>query len=109
MRHWMALLGSSDGGGRIYRNVRSHSPVNPVRRIFVETPASHFHLLNADSATINGMWKWWRGSTGYDMLLQHRSTVRSESRCALRLRYVHFVVSIEVAVAMCCCFTVFSC
>jgi hypothetical protein len=35
-------------------------------------------------------------------------TVRSESRCALRLRYVELVVSIEVAVAVCCCFTVFS-
>jgi hypothetical protein len=37
------------------------------------------------------------------------NTVRSESRCSLRLRYVDFVVSIEVAVAVCCCFTVFSC
>jgi hypothetical protein len=38
-----------------------------------------------------------------------RSTVRSESRCALRLRYVDFIVSIEAAVEVCCCFTVFSC
>jgi hypothetical protein len=36
-------------------------------------------------------------------------TVRSEIRCALRLRYVDLVVSVEVAVAVCCCFTVFSC
>jgi hypothetical protein len=36
------------------------------------------------------------------------STVRSESRCALRLQYVHLVVSIEVAVEVCCCLTVFS-
>jgi hypothetical protein len=36
-------------------------------------------------------------------------TVRSESRCALRLQYVGLVVSIEVAVAVCCCYTVFSC
>jgi hypothetical protein len=36
-------------------------------------------------------------------------TVRSEIRCALRLRYVHLVVSIEVAVEVCCCFSVFSC
>jgi hypothetical protein len=36
-------------------------------------------------------------------------TVRSESRCALRLRYADLVVSIEVAVKVCCCFTVFSC
>jgi hypothetical protein len=36
------------------------------------------------------------------------NTVRSESRCALRLRYVDLVVSIEVAVEVCCCFTVFS-
>jgi hypothetical protein len=35
-----------------------------------------------------------------------RYTVRSESRCALRLRYVDLVVSIEVAVEVCCCFTV---
>jgi hypothetical protein len=37
------------------------------------------------------------------------STVLSQSRCALRLRYVELVVSIEVAVEVCCCFTVFSC
>jgi hypothetical protein len=38
------------------------------------------------------------------------STVRSESCCALRLRYIDLVVSIEVvAVEVCCCFTVFSC
>jgi hypothetical protein len=36
------------------------------------------------------------------------NAVRSESRCALRLRYVDLVVSIEVAVEVCCCFTVFS-
>jgi hypothetical protein len=36
-------------------------------------------------------------------------TVRSESHSALRLRYVDLVVSIEVAVEVCCCFTVFSC
>jgi hypothetical protein len=35
-------------------------------------------------------------------------TVRSESHCALRLRYVELIVSIEVAVEVCCCFTVFS-
>jgi hypothetical protein len=36
-------------------------------------------------------------------------TLLSESRCALRLRYVDLVVSIEVTVEVCCCFTVFSC
>jgi hypothetical protein len=36
-------------------------------------------------------------------------TVRSESCYALRLRYVDLDVSIEVAVEVCCCFTVFSC
>jgi hypothetical protein len=30
-----------------------------------------------------------------------RNTVRSESRCALRLRYVDLVASIEVTVKMC--------
>jgi hypothetical protein len=40
---------------------------------------------------------------------QYNSTVRSESRCALRLRYVDLAVSTEVAVAVCCCLTVFSC
>jgi hypothetical protein len=34
--------------------------------------------------------------------------MRSESRCALRLRYIDLVVSVEVAVEVCCCFTVFS-
>jgi hypothetical protein len=36
-------------------------------------------------------------------------TVCSESRCALRLRYADLVVSIEVAVEVCCCLTVLSC
>jgi hypothetical protein len=36
-------------------------------------------------------------------------TVHSESRCALRPRHVDLVVTIEVAVEVCCCFTVFSC
>jgi hypothetical protein len=35
--------------------------------------------------------------------------VRSESPCALRLRYVDLVVSVEVAIDVCCCFTVFGC
>jgi hypothetical protein len=38
-----------------------------------------------------------------------QSTARSESLCALRLLHVDLVVSIEVAVEVCCCFTVFSC
>jgi hypothetical protein len=38
-----------------------------------------------------------------------RYRVRSESRCALTLRYVDLAVSIEVAVAVCYCLTVFSC
>jgi hypothetical protein len=36
-------------------------------------------------------------------------TVCLESRCALRLWYIDLVVSIKVAVAVCYCFTVFSC
>jgi hypothetical protein len=36
-------------------------------------------------------------------------TVRSEIRCALRLRYVDLVASIEVAVEVYCCFSAFSC
>jgi hypothetical protein len=36
-------------------------------------------------------------------------TVRSESCCARRLRYVDLVVSIEVAVEVCCCFVTFHC
>jgi hypothetical protein len=42
------------------------------------------------------------------MIIVIHNTVRSESRCALRLRYVDLVVSSEVAVEVCCCFTVFS-
>jgi hypothetical protein len=36
-------------------------------------------------------------------------TVRSESHCALRLRYVDLVVTIEVAVEVCCCCVTFQC
>jgi hypothetical protein len=35
----------------------------------------------------------------------NHNTVLSESRCALRLRYVDLVVSIEFAVELRCCFT----
>jgi hypothetical protein len=44
----------------------------------------------------------------YFISLSLFNIVRSESRCALRLRYVDLVVSIEVTVEVCCCFTVFS-
>ena len=37
------------------------------------------------------------------------STVRSENHCAIRLRYVELVVSIEVAVEVCCCCVTFRC
>jgi hypothetical protein len=37
------------------------------------------------------------------------TTVRSGSHCALRLRYVDWVVSNEVGVDVCYCFTIFSC
>jgi hypothetical protein len=36
-------------------------------------------------------------------------TVRSKSHCVLGLRHVDLVVCIEVAVEVCCCFTVLSC
>jgi hypothetical protein len=37
-----------------------------------------------------------------NMKEKRRTTVRSESRCALGLRYVELVVSIEVSVEVCC-------
>jgi hypothetical protein len=42
-------------------------------------------------------------------LLPLVNTAHSESHCALRVWYLDLVVSIEVAVEVCCCFTVFSC
>jgi hypothetical protein len=44
----------------------------------------------------------------YQRMIKYKAfyTVRSESRCALRLRYVALVVSIEVAVEVCCCVTI---
>jgi hypothetical protein len=42
-------------------------------------------------------------------ICRYNNTVRSESRCALRLRYVDYVVSIEVAVEVWYYFIVFSC
>jgi hypothetical protein len=41
-------------------------------------------------------------------MLRYVQCVR-KAAVALRLRYVDLVVSIQVAVAVCCCFTVFSC
>jgi hypothetical protein len=43
-----------------------------------------------------------------NIAIANHSSVRLESRCALRLRYVDLVVSIKVAVEVFCCFTVFS-
>jgi len=44
--------------------------------------------------------------TGHNTLRRHLYNVHLESHCALRLRYVDPVVSIEVAVeARCCCVT----
>jgi hypothetical protein len=37
----------------------------------------------------------------YVLFLMEEYTLRSESRCAFRLRYVDLVVSIEVAVEVC--------
>jgi hypothetical protein len=37
------------------------------------------------------------------------NTVLSESHCALKLRYAELVFSIEFAIDVCCCFTIFSC
>jgi hypothetical protein len=46
---------------------------------------------------------------GYQSIIITRdSTVRSECRCKLRVRYVDMIISIDVAVTVCCCFTVFS-
>jgi hypothetical protein len=42
------------------------------------------------------------------LLVSSHTTARSESRCALRLRYINLVFSIEVAVEVCYCFSVFS-
>jgi hypothetical protein len=54
-------------------------------------------------------WKKNSASEGrYRLKISSYSTVRSEISCALTLRYVDLVVSIEVAVEVCCCFTVFS-
>jgi hypothetical protein len=41
--------------------------------------------------------------------LTGHNAVRSESRCGRGVRWGDLVVSIEVAVEVCCCFTVFSC
>jgi hypothetical protein len=45
----------------------------------------------------------------YIYIYTYTYTVRPESGWALRLRYVDLVVSIEVAVEVCCSFAVFSC
>ena len=44
-----------------------------------------------------------------ELLCVDTYTVRSERHCALRLRYVDLVVSIEVAVEVCCCCVTFRC
>jgi hypothetical protein len=47
--------------------------------------------------------------SGSPIRLTLYSTVLLERHFELRLRYVDLVCSIEVAVAVCCCFTAFSC
>jgi hypothetical protein len=66
------------------------------------------------SETLTVIYRLVRRNIAEDLILHgsksfNSSTVRSESSCALRLRYVDLVVSIEAAVEVCCCFTVFSC
>jgi hypothetical protein len=63
-------------------------------------------IITSTVITIITPFRW---RNGICMYTQTQTTVRSESRCALRLRYVDLVVSIEVAAKVCCCFTVFSC
>jgi hypothetical protein len=46
--------------------------------------------------------------SGFHLRLTLYSTVLLERHCELRLRYVDLVFSIEIAVELCCCFTVFS-
>jgi hypothetical protein len=58
---------------------------------------------------VSWLYTKWRQVQCSDFCTHWFSTVRSESRYALRLRYVDLVVSNEVAVEVCCCFTVFRC
>jgi hypothetical protein len=69
---------------------------------------------DASSVKINSAWNYTCTPLYVFMVLcsdKHGNycTVHSESHCARRLQYVDLVVSIEVAIEMCCCFTVFSC
>jgi hypothetical protein len=81
--------------------------------IVAQSKNYHFEVITeTELKTIEYIRQYWH-LAGY-VLTQNCTrtfgyTVRSESRCALRLRYVDLVVSIEVAVEACCCFTVFSC
>jgi non-canonical (house-cleaning) NTP pyrophosphatase len=68
----------------------------------VRKVSSHVEYLENRSRDQDVTWQPVRDLTA------HRSTtLRLESRCALRLRYVDLVVGIEVAVVVWCCFTVF--
>jgi hypothetical protein len=78
-------------------------PLHPLLSISVHHSASHIHTLMFGIRHVTGV------GEEEKTVLRGSYTVRSESHCALRLRYVDLVVGIEVAVKVCCCFNVFSC
>jgi hypothetical protein len=50
------------------------------------------HAPHNDASVIDGLHIQWQS---HNVIIKYNNTVRSESRCALRLRYVDLVVSTE--------------
>jgi hypothetical protein len=61
---------------------------------------AHWKLLSQRKKRVEMLWCQHNNFVIWSTL---HYTERSESRCALRLRYVDLVVRIEVAVEVCCC------
>jgi hypothetical protein len=97
-------------GSGLYRHSRTSLPTPSVSAATFQMHCSISHACVGCLAA-NTIWLEWNlfGKYIYTHTHTHTHTVCSKSYCALRLQYVHLVVSIEVAVEVCCCLTVFSC
>jgi hypothetical protein len=87
----------------LQQNVMANWNYVLVRLIFYQLLSLISHIVSSWSSEISKFY------LVFMLLFYCNYKVCSESRCALRLRYVDLIASMEVVVAVCCYFTAFSC
>jgi hypothetical protein len=73
--------------------------------LFADQPNTRITFDHSDLARAEELIFFLRTTIARFLRKTKENTVCSEGRCALRLRYVDLVVSIGVAVEVCCCVT----